>query len=208
MPKKQSRDEFIRKNGLEISPDSLWIATFSYDMDLEPWIKAARQLGKAIEFIILGDEIPLDPPSKKGDGVSIIKQISQRDFDTLLSLCDLNIVRGEDSFATSLQLGKPTLWQAYRKEDDLHHIKVDAFLDLAEEIMGSNTPPLDLWGRMMRAINGMGEEPTPNLVLAFLESLGTIRTGFLLIGQHLQSLGSFSDNLFTTIEQLTKEQKL
>ncbi|MDB5816919.1 MAG: hypothetical protein JWQ11_559 [Rhizobacter sp.] len=56
--------------------------------------------------------------------------LSQRDYDRLLWACDLNFVRGEDSFVRAQWAGRPFVWQAYRQDDDLHLTKVDAFLDL------------------------------------------------------------------------------
>jgi uncharacterized repeat protein (TIGR03837 family) len=55
---------------------------------------------------------------------------SQQDYDRLLSLCDLNFVRGEDSFVRAQWAGKPLVWQIYPQEEDAHRIKLEAFLDL------------------------------------------------------------------------------
>ena len=45
-----------------------------------------------------------------------------------MALSDLLFVRGEDSLARAVQLGKPFLWQAYRQENDYQLVKVEAFL--------------------------------------------------------------------------------
>jgi len=55
--------------------------------------------------------------------------LTQRDFDLLLWSCDLNFVRGEDSFVRAIWAGTPFVWQAYPQNDGVHRIKVDAFLD-------------------------------------------------------------------------------
>jgi uncharacterized repeat protein (TIGR03837 family) len=53
--------------------------------------------------------------------------LTQRDFDLLLWSCDLNLVRGEDSFVRAQWAGQPFLWQAYPQEDGAHAGKLAAF---------------------------------------------------------------------------------
>jgi uncharacterized repeat protein (TIGR03837 family) len=60
----------------------------------------------------------------------ILPFLSQGDYDRLLWACDVNIVRGEDSFIRAQFAGRPVLWQAYVQEDDAHEKKVEAWLDL------------------------------------------------------------------------------
>ncbi|AXS79827.1 elongation factor P maturation arginine rhamnosyltransferase EarP [Dechloromonas sp. HYN0024] len=50
------------------------------------------------------------------------------DFDRLLWRCDINFVRGEDSFVRAQWAGKPFVWQVYRQDDGAHLIKLEAFL--------------------------------------------------------------------------------
>jgi len=52
------------------------------------------------------------------------------DYDRLLWRCDVNFVRGEDSFVRAQWAGKPFVWQIYRQDEDAHLVKLDAFLDL------------------------------------------------------------------------------
>jgi uncharacterized repeat protein (TIGR03837 family) len=54
---------------------------------------------------------------------------AQSDFDRLLWSCDLNFVRGEDSFVRAIWAGAPFVWQAYLQDDGAHAIKLAAFLD-------------------------------------------------------------------------------
>ena len=55
--------------------------------------------------------------------------LSQDDFDRLLWRCDINFIRGEDSFVRAQWAGKPFVWQIYRQEDAAHLIKLTAFLE-------------------------------------------------------------------------------
>ena len=62
--------------------------------------------------------------------VHILPFLSQADYDVLLSDCDLNFVRGEDSWVRAIWAGKPFIWQPYLQEESTHIKKLDAFLDL------------------------------------------------------------------------------
>ncbi|MGN6389722.1 MAG: elongation factor P maturation arginine rhamnosyltransferase EarP [Burkholderiaceae bacterium] len=55
--------------------------------------------------------------------------VDQPDYDRLLWACDLNFVRGEDSFVRAQWAAQPFVWQIYPQEDDAHRVKLDAFLD-------------------------------------------------------------------------------
>ncbi|GAB3625228.1 elongation factor P maturation arginine rhamnosyltransferase EarP [Pandoraea terrae] len=54
--------------------------------------------------------------------------VPQDRFDALLWGCDLNFVRGEDSFVRAQWAAKPFVWHIYPQEDDAHRDKLDAFL--------------------------------------------------------------------------------
>ena len=55
--------------------------------------------------------------------------MTQTQFDALLSGCDLNFVRGEDSLVRALWAGKPLIWHIYPQDDGAHGPKLNAFLD-------------------------------------------------------------------------------
>ncbi|WP_430461789.1 elongation factor P maturation arginine rhamnosyltransferase EarP [Thalassolituus sp. LLYu03] len=52
----------------------------------------------------------------------------QSRYDELLAACDLNFVRGEESFVRAQMLGKPMVWHIYQQEEDAHLVKLEAFL--------------------------------------------------------------------------------
>ncbi len=54
--------------------------------------------------------------------------VAQEHYDHLLWACDLNFVRGEDSFVRAQWAAKPLVWQPYPQEDGAHQVKLDAFL--------------------------------------------------------------------------------
>lgn len=60
--------------------------------------------------------------------VRVLPFVPQSDYDRLLWACDLNFVRGEDSFVRAQWAGKPFVWHIYPQDEELHHKKLRAFL--------------------------------------------------------------------------------
>jgi uncharacterized repeat protein (TIGR03837 family) len=54
--------------------------------------------------------------------------LAQDVYDRLLWACDVNLVRGEDSFVRALWAARPLIWQPYPQPDDAQLAKLDAFL--------------------------------------------------------------------------------
>jgi len=81
--------------------------------------------------------------------------LSQREYDHLLWSCDLNFVRGEDSFVRGVLAGVPAVWQIYPQDDQAHAAKLDAFL-------GWLQPPSDLRDFFL-AWNGIRPGPLPTI---------------------------------------------
>ncbi len=61
--------------------------------------------------------------------VAIIPFLSQNDYDKLLWSCDVNFVRGEDSWLRAIWAAKPFIWQPYFQQEQAHLVKLNAFLD-------------------------------------------------------------------------------
>ncbi|MFT3850149.1 MAG: elongation factor P maturation arginine rhamnosyltransferase EarP [Propionivibrio sp.] len=59
----------------------------------------------------------------------ILPFVPQPDYDRLLWSCDINFVRGEDSFVRAQWAAKPMVWQIYPQDEGIHLIKLNAFLD-------------------------------------------------------------------------------
>ena len=78
--------------------------------------------------------------------------LPQRRYDELLWVCDVNFVRGEDSFVRAQWAEKPMVWQIYPQADDTHWDKLDAFLRLYAKVGAGETALAGFW----RAWNGRG----------------------------------------------------
>jgi uncharacterized repeat protein (TIGR03837 family) len=56
--------------------------------------------------------------------------LKHADYDRLLWSCDINFVRGEDSWVRAIWAGKPFIWQAYPQDKGASFLKMEAFLHL------------------------------------------------------------------------------
>ncbi|WP_299496571.1 elongation factor P maturation arginine rhamnosyltransferase EarP [uncultured Shewanella sp.] len=60
--------------------------------------------------------------------VHVLPMTTQEEFDKLLWYCDINIVRGEDSFLRAQWAKKPFIWHIYPQEENAHIDKLSAFM--------------------------------------------------------------------------------
>jgi uncharacterized repeat protein (TIGR03837 family) len=91
-------------------------------------VPAGRPLAQ-LSSIVTRD---LQPGSQFMQGQLTIQAISFLDvdrYDRLLWACDINFVRGEDSFLRAQLAARPMVWQAYPQSQDAHMTKVAAFLE-------------------------------------------------------------------------------
>lgn len=83
--------------------------------------------------------------------------LSQYDYDRLLWSCELNFVRGEDSFVRAQWAGAPFVWQIYPQHDHAHVAKLDAFLGRllqeADPVLGAALR------RLWLSWNGLDDNP-------------------------------------------------
>ena len=63
-------------------------------------------------------------------GVYELPFVEQEHYDELLWACDVNFVRGEDSFVRAQWAGQPFVWHIYPQHDDVHLQKLRAFMEL------------------------------------------------------------------------------
>ncbi|MEO6421302.1 MAG: elongation factor P maturation arginine rhamnosyltransferase EarP [Candidatus Nitrotoga sp.] len=62
--------------------------------------------------------------------VRVLPFMEQERYDELLWACDINFVRGEDSFVRAQWAGKPFVWNIYPQKDNVHYKKLSSFMGL------------------------------------------------------------------------------
>ena len=111
---------------------SLLQAIAEGEKEVECFVPTGSSLGKIAEFfgrtqIEVGDTL-----IKQHVRLTILPFLTQAEYDQLLWCCDLNFVRGEDSWIRALWSAQPFIWQTYPQDEKLHLKKLDAFLEKYE----------------------------------------------------------------------------
>jgi len=83
--------------------------------------------------------------------------LAQDRYDELLWACDVNFVRGEDSFVRAQWAGRPFVWHIYPQGEGAHWVKLSAFLNRYNQGLDPSAAVAvtTLWD----AWNGGGEVP-------------------------------------------------
>ena len=86
---------------------------------------------KALSAFFSAEDLAAGAPLRRESlEVRIFPFLDQDGYDRLLWACDLNFVRGEDSFVSAQWAARPLLWQIYPQRDGAHWPKLEAFLGL------------------------------------------------------------------------------
>jgi len=72
--------------------------------------------------------LPRTPLRRSALTVYALPLLPQSNFDRLLWACDVNFVRGEDSFVRAQWAKRPFVWQIYPQTEEAHLVKLEAFL--------------------------------------------------------------------------------
>ena len=167
--KTQSRADWLRPLLKEpLHENTLVVSLFGYEpfgleVLLHRWEKEGRPIlllvpeGRSLAGVeaALGMNLPAGEEMQRGAlRVAALPFTDQDGYDTLLWHCDLNLVRGEDSFVRAQWAARPFVWNIYPQEGDAHFVKLEAFLalycvGLREEVAHAVTT---FW----RAWNGRG----------------------------------------------------
>jgi len=122
----------------KLRPNAKRMSIFCYPgAPLKKWLENLGQLDEDIDILLAhghAEQLNLygEQPIALPNNLQLLSMpfVSQDDFDWVLSQCDFNIVRGEDSFVRAQLAGKPFIWHIYPQEDRAHEVKLAAFLDL------------------------------------------------------------------------------
>lgn len=128
----QSRP-WLATHGIDIDESTTIASVFTYPhAPLHLLIEQLQHTGKRFHLIIPSDA-PL-PVTTNSERVTCqaIRFLTQPEYDKLLWSCDINLVRGEDSFVRAIWAGKPMIWQIYPQNDGVHHAKLNAWLERAK----------------------------------------------------------------------------
>ncbi len=159
-----------KKLGITAPSDALLFSLFAYPhAPISPFLAAWSSATKPIVCLVPDTPFSRDISTALGvEPLSAGKRIchgnltliglpflSQPEYDRLLWLCDLNFVRGEDSFIRAQLAAKPLIWHIYPQHDTVHQEKLEAFLALYCLAAPETQALPELW----RAWNGLFDAP-------------------------------------------------
>lgn len=121
---------WLTGHGIRPGPGERLVSLFCYPGAPLPWLldrladaptlllTAPGAATQGLEAVRLPAEVRQQP----------LPWLTQRDYDRLLWACELNFVRGEDSFVRAQWAGRPFVWHIYPQHDGAHLPKLEAFL--------------------------------------------------------------------------------
>jgi uncharacterized repeat protein (TIGR03837 family) len=144
-----ARDTFqaapwLASMGIKPREDALVVSLFAYENPaiaslLLTWANSSKPVhclvpdGKILSSIdeAIGHNLDTGSTYRQGNlCLQAIPFVTQTDYDKLLWACDINFVRGEDSFVRGQWAAKPMVWHIYPQDEEAHITKLLAFLDI------------------------------------------------------------------------------
>jgi uncharacterized repeat protein (TIGR03837 family) len=150
----KQQQAFWRSVGMEMpATDTLKVSLFSYENSalhdlFDAWANGSQPVlclvpeGRILPQVgqYFGGPVPqAGSDCRRGQlHVRVLPFVEQQRYDLLLWACDVNFVRGEDSFVRAQWAGKPFIWQIYPQHDAVHLKKLEAFLMLYGKQLGQS----------------------------------------------------------------------
>ena len=203
-------DDLMREH-----PDALRVSLFAYANDALPalvaqWEASPQPIlclvpeGLAATQIaaLLGDAGAAKTGARWLRGnltVAVVPFVQQEHYDPLLWACDINFVRGEDSFVRAQWALRPFVWHIYPQSDDVHLTKLDAFL--ARYTAALPQAEADAFIAFWHAWNGA---PASLDWADFVAAAPSVRTRAITWEQSLMQLGDLAANLVAFCEKQVK----
>lgn len=195
-----------KRNGLETE---LWLSLFSYEYDyrdlvaaLAAWQDRSRRRVRLLLAPGRGAGGMVEPWEAAGRPFALepLPFLPQDGYDRMLDLCDLNLVRGEESLARAALCGRPFVWHAYLQQDRHQLVKVQALADrLGAWLPGNLAARL---GELWRDFNDRQSDghPGPAVDWAWLlDQLPDLEPGFESFARKLGANGDCAVALLATM---------
>ncbi|HSI43455.1 MAG TPA: elongation factor P maturation arginine rhamnosyltransferase EarP [Methylotenera sp.] len=214
------KDYWQRVAGVEIDTSAINISLFCYPQatikNLIEGLKTSDQkinlfipIGntvKDISSIFVDKNLDIGDVFQQGNvTIQVLPFLSQDDYDRLLWACDLNFVRGEDSWIRAIWAAKPFVWQPYIQADDAHLVKLNAFLDFYTQDLSDETKTLI--NQTHLSWSGYVESnTTDNIWLRLIDQLSSIAIINKTRADTLSAQADLATKLVMFSEKLQKNQ--
>ena len=131
----ENKEYYLKQFNINENYD-LIISVFSYEKNFDNFLETLQKLDKKVLLLLLSEKtqknfIKYFDNNDYYDKIKAVKLpfFTYDKYEELLALCDINLVRGEDSFVRALLLAKPFLWHIYPQDENAHIIKLESFLE-------------------------------------------------------------------------------
>ena len=131
----ENKEYYLKQFNINENYD-LIISVFSYEKNFDNFLETLQKLDKKVLLLLLSEKtqknfIKYFDNNNYYDKIKAVKLpfFTYDKYEELLALCDINLVRGEDSFVRALLLAKPFLWHIYPQDENAHIIKLESFLE-------------------------------------------------------------------------------
>lgn len=183
------RKAWLARRGIALGDDddeTLCVSLFAYAQAglpalLQAWSLGQRRLhllvpeGRMLEAVCSALGSTLLPVGERLSRASLVVHAlpftDQDGYDELLWACDLNFVRGEDSFVRAQWAGRPFVWHIYSQDENAHRPKLEAFM--SRYVAGLNLQTAAALKAFWQAWNGCGD--TVEAWSDFAAALPTLR---------------------------------
>lgn len=139
-----ARERFLKSMDVHIAPGSRLISLFAYEnAALADWLDCLTSHVTPTHLLVpegrimgdlqrwLGQPSEIGSPVHRGSlTIQVLPFMQQEQYDALLWCCDLNLIRGEDSFVRAQWAARPLVWHIYPQEEGAHWDKLEAFMAL------------------------------------------------------------------------------
>ena len=149
---------WLRRQGLSRQINERLVSVFCYPN--APVAALLRALSDQPTLVLLTPGAAQDQGliASFASGTNVVRTatlpwLEQAEFDHLLWACDINFVRGEDSWVRAMWAGAPFVWNIYPQHDGAHAAKLDAFL------AGFGAAAVPQLVELMRTWNGLHAGP-------------------------------------------------
>lgn len=189
-----------------VAPDAIKISLFAYENNaINTLLTCWQQYSQPIHVFL--PEGRLQPQIKKALGlehfsagqtvqrgslnITCLAMLPQTQYDHLLWSCDINFVRGEDSFVRAQWAALPMVWHIYPQDEDTHIIKLNAFIArYCNSLNHASTQALQaFWLSWNHGNDAALHWP------AFASALPSLRKHAIDWAKHLKQNGDLASNL-------------
>jgi uncharacterized repeat protein (TIGR03837 family) len=165
---------------------------------IQCFVPATGILPKVAEFFGMTALNVGEQHSHKNLTLNVLPFLSQADYDRLLAACDINFVRGEDSWIRAIWAGKPFVWQPYWQTENSHMTKLEAFLALLD----THADNLTLQASRVLNLAWSDNSVSTEIWQDYLGHLDTLRQLYAAQSAELAAMPDLATNLVIFIEKL------